>query len=103
MRTTTRWQAMVLAAALAAMPRLAAAYPNGTGEYVSDAGPFCAGCAHAVQTIHLLDVACPPKSAKRHKHQADGRRVDAVDPHLRIGQHFKQSLEYFRGFTRRLR
>lgn len=56
MRTTT-WQVMALTAVLAvAMPRLAGAYPNGTNEYVTDAGPFCAGCHSSRQESQFREL-----------------------------------------------
>ncbi len=62
MRMTTTWLAMALTAALAAVaPRPAAAYPNGTGEYVTDAGPFCAGCHSSRQASQFREL--PPEHA----------------------------------------
>jgi hypothetical protein len=56
MRTTT-WQAMALTAVLALVaPRHAGAYPNGTPEYVTDAGPFCAGCHSSRQESQFREL-----------------------------------------------
>ncbi|HEY2389494.1 MAG TPA: hypothetical protein VGK30_21270 [Candidatus Binatia bacterium] len=56
MRTMTTWQTMALAMALVALPRYAGAYPNGTGEYVTDAGPFCAGCHSSRQESQFREL-----------------------------------------------
>ena len=56
MRTTT-WHAVGLMVGLALVaPRLATAYPNGTGEYVTDAGPFCAGCHSSRQESQFREL-----------------------------------------------
>jgi hypothetical protein len=57
MRTTTwRCAAGLMVALALAAPRLAAAYPNGTGEYVTDAGPFCAGCHSSRQESQFREL-----------------------------------------------
>jgi len=56
MRTTT-WLAMGSMLVVAPLvPRLAQAYPNGTGEYVTDAGPFCAGCHSSRQESQFREM-----------------------------------------------
>jgi hypothetical protein len=57
MRPVTRCGAAILVAWGLVVPRLAAAYPNGTTEYVTDAGPFCAGCHSSRQESQLREVA----------------------------------------------
>ena len=57
MRRVLRCGAAVLIACGAWTPRLAAAYPNGTTDYVTDAGPFCAGCHSSRQESQLRELA----------------------------------------------
>ena len=57
MRTATRWGGVIIVACGVWTPPLAAAYPNGTTEYVTDAGPFCAGCHSSRQESQLREVA----------------------------------------------
>ena len=48
--------ALAAVLAVAATPRLAGAYPNGTDAYVTDAGPFCAGCHSSRQESQLREM-----------------------------------------------
>ena len=57
MRAATRWGGVIIVACGVWTPPLAAAYPNGTTEYVTDAGPFCAGCHSSRQESQLREVA----------------------------------------------
>jgi len=59
MRTTITMVALLAMATMAAPP--AGAYPNGTGEYVTDAGPFCAGCHSSRQATQFREL--PPEHA----------------------------------------
>ena len=65
---------MILSALVVAVPRFAAAYPNGTGEYVTDAGPFCAGCHSSRQESQLREMP------KEHAVQqlADGKHLATI-------------------------
>ncbi len=48
--------AAAMIAVAAAAPPPAAAYPNGTDAYVTDAGPFCAGCHSSRQESQLREM-----------------------------------------------
>ncbi|MBI3770827.1 MAG: hypothetical protein HY271_20350 [Deltaproteobacteria bacterium] len=74
MRGATRDGALILLTLVVALPRLAAAYPNGTGEYVTDAGPFCAGCHSSRQESQLREMP------KEHAAQqlVDGKHVATI-------------------------
>ena len=55
--TTGRaWLAATVAVLSIAAPRIAAAYPNGTESYVTDAGPYCAGCHSSRQESQLREM-----------------------------------------------
>lgn len=56
MRRATRWTTVALLTAATMVPRFAAAYPNGTGDYVTDAGPYCAGCHSSRQESQLREM-----------------------------------------------
>lgn len=57
MRAATRCGAAILLACGFWAPRFVAAYPNGTTEYVTEAGPFCAGCHSSRQESQLREIA----------------------------------------------
>src|ERR1043166_7287260 len=46
----------LIAAAATLAPQAAHAYPNGTESYVTDAGPFCAGCHSSRQESQLREM-----------------------------------------------
>jgi hypothetical protein len=54
--TTTIRIAVATAVMMTAAPRLAAAYPNGTEAYVTDAGPYCAGCHSSRQESQFREM-----------------------------------------------
>jgi hypothetical protein len=62
MRRSTRMSTMTVAVTVAAavlifaVPRFVAAYPNGTEQYVTDAGPYCAGCHSSRQESQFREM-----------------------------------------------
>ena len=50
----------------AVAPEPAHAYPNGTEAYVTDAGPFCAGCHSSRQESQLQEMPKEQTSELRH-------------------------------------
>lgn len=54
--TRSRLGAVLIGMLALAAPRIAGAYPNGTGDYVTDAGPFCAGCHSSRQESQFREM-----------------------------------------------
>lgn len=52
----------VFAALIAITPAAALAYPNGTPNYVTDTGPFCASCHSAIKVEYMPET--PPAFAR---------------------------------------
>jgi len=74
-----RRRAIIFSVLAIVVPGVAAAYPNGTGDYVTDAGPFCAGCHSSRQKSQLREM--PPEHVLQqlveHKHLAAISKGDA--------------------------
>jgi hypothetical protein len=63
---------LILALAPLALPWMAFGYPGGTPDYVTDVGPFCAGCHASVSADQLVGVPEPrvKKELAQRKHLA---------------------------------
>lgn len=84
------------AAALLAMlaPAIAFAYPNGTPNYVTDTGPFCASCHSAVRAEYMAEL--PSEMAKRElpemKHYGLVRMQAPPSPYMELSSEEKEEV-----------
>lgn len=73
---------------------IAYAYPNGTLQYLTDTGPFCASCHSAVKTEYMPEL--PPDAAARetpeNKHYGLIKMPAQPSPYLELTQEQKDKL-----------
>lgn len=84
------------AAAFLAMlaPAIAFAYPNGTPNYVTDTGPFCASCHSAASSEYMAEL--PADMAKREvaeiKHYGLVRMQAPPSPYMELANEEKEEI-----------
>lgn len=67
-------------------PALAAAYPNGTPQYVTDAAPFCASCHSAAKALYMPELSAEAalRELPEAKHYGAVRSQEPPSPYLEL-------------------
>ncbi|MBI5644025.1 MAG: hypothetical protein HY954_11205 [Deltaproteobacteria bacterium] len=86
--------AAILQATVFLLPVAAYGYPNGTPQYVTDSGPFCASCHSSVMAGYMPEL--PPDVAKKElpeqKHYALVRMPTLPSPYVELTPEDKERL-----------
>lgn len=75
-------------------PAIAFAYPNGTPNYVTDTGPFCASCHSAARAEYMAEL--PTEAAKAEvseiKHYGLVRMLTPPSPYIELSDEEKEEI-----------